>query len=214
MSHLFQGLGVDDVPRLVRQRCMQRHEIRPPEQLVELDFLYADLPRPVLRQERVIGDGLHAQAARSVRDDGTDIATADDPQRLVEKLDAHEAVLLPFARLCRAVGFRYAPGERHHHRNCVLGRGHGIAIGRVHDDDPARGRRAKIDVVDSDAGASDDSEAHRLFDELRRYLGGGSHRQPIEAAYGGLQRRLVRTELRFIGHVDPPPLENFDSGLA
>ena len=100
----------------------------------------------ILRPERPVGD------------DRADIAAADDAERLVEELDAHEAVLLPLAGMGRGVGFGDLAGERHHQRDRMLGGGDGIAEGRVHDDDAARGGGRDVDIVDADAGAADDLE--------------------------------------------------------
>ncbi len=58
------------------------------------------------RQEGIIGDHLHAQATAAVGNDRADVAAADDAQRLVEELDAHEAVLLPLAGMGGGIGLR------------------------------------------------------------------------------------------------------------
>jgi len=57
---------------------MQRDEIRALEQILELDFFDADIDGAFRRQERIVGDHLHAQAERPVGHDRADIAAADD----------------------------------------------------------------------------------------------------------------------------------------
>src|SRR3546814_19877919 len=76
-----------------------------------------------LGQEGVEGDDLHAQAQRAFGDDAADIATADQAERLLRQLDAHEAVLFPLAGLRRGVGFgnlaRQRSEERRVGKECV-----------------------------------------------------------------------------------------------
>ena len=48
----------------------------------------------------------------------------------------------------------------------MFGCGDGIAERRVHHDDALCGRRRNIDIVDANAGATDDSELRRLFENL------------------------------------------------
>src|SRR3546814_1858623 len=74
-----------------------------------------------LGQEGVEGDDLHAQAQRAFGDDAADIATADQAERLLRQLDAHEAVLFPLAGLRRGVGFGNLARQREHHRDRMFG---------------------------------------------------------------------------------------------
>ena len=78
----LKRLGIDDVAGLVGQRRVQGDEIGAPPQLVELDFFDAELDRALGRQIRIVGDHLHLQPDRPVGDDRTDIAAADDAERL------------------------------------------------------------------------------------------------------------------------------------
>ena len=133
----------------------KRDEVGAAQQVVELDLLHAQLHRPLGGQERIEGDHLHLQADGAVGDDRADVAAADDAERLGGELDAHELGLLPFAGLRGAVGLRDLAGQRHHQRERMLGRGDGIAEGRVHDDDALGGGGLDVDVVDADAGAAD-----------------------------------------------------------
>ncbi len=137
---------------------MQRDEIGAPDQLVELDLLDAERERALRRQERIVGDHLHVQTDGTIGDDRADIAAADDAQRLVGDLDAHEAVLLPLAGLGRGVGLRDLARQREHQRDGVLGGGDRIAERRVHHDHALGGGGRDIDIVDADAGAADHLE--------------------------------------------------------
>jgi hypothetical protein len=177
--HLADRRLVDNAARRLGQRRVQRDEIGPRQQLIERDALDAQFERALGRQERVVGDDAHFEALCTVGDDRADIAAADDAERLAVKLDAHKARFLPFAGLGRAVGRRDFARQCEHHRDCVLGGGDRIAVGRVHDDDAARARRLDIDIVDADAGAADDAEAIGDGEQFGRDLGRRAHRQPV-----------------------------------
>ena len=124
--------------------------------------------RALGRQERIVGDHLHAQPEGAVGDDRADIAAADDAERLAGDLDAHEAVLLPLAGLRRGVGLRDLARERQHQRDGVLGGGDRIAERRVHHDDALGGRGRNVDIVDADAGAADHLQVLGALEDLRR----------------------------------------------
>ena len=98
------------------------------------------------------------QPERAAGDDRTDIARADQPERLAGHLDAHEAVLFPLARLRRGVGLGQLPREREHQRDGVFGGGDRIAERGVHHDHAAWRGGGDIDIVDPDPGAADDLE--------------------------------------------------------
>ena len=92
-SRILRVLSVSGVCREMK--------VRAPQKRVEIDLFDPQLDRPVVRQERIESDDPHAQADRTFRNDGTDIAAADDPQGLGVDLHAHEPALFPFARLGR-----------------------------------------------------------------------------------------------------------------
>ena len=58
--HFGERSRVDDVLGLFGERGVQRDEIRTLEQLVELDFVHADIGGALGREERIIGDYAHA----------------------------------------------------------------------------------------------------------------------------------------------------------
>ncbi len=140
---------------------MQRDEIGARQQGVEIDFLDPHFDRAIGRQEGIVGDHLHPEPVRAVGDDRTDIARADKAQSLGGQLDPHEAVLFPFARLGRGVGFGQLAGERKEHRDGMFGGSDRIAERRVHDDHPLGRCGGDIDIVDADPGAADDLQIGR-----------------------------------------------------
>ena len=203
-----QRVGRQDVAGLFGQRRMQADEIGRRQQLVKLDLLDPDPARMFRRQERVIGDDLHLQPLRAVGDDGADIAAADDAQNLAGDLGAHEARFLPFAGLRRFIRRRDLPRQRQDHRDGVLGRRHGIAIGGVHHHDAARRRFGNIDIVDADAGPPDNLQLRRRVEDLACHLGRRADRQPVIPADDG--GKLGRLQPGLHIHLDPAGLEDFD----
>src|SRR3546814_3300492 len=75
---------------------------------------------------------LHLEAERAIGNDRTNIARADEAQRLGRQLNAHEAILFPLARLRRRVGFRQLASESEHQGNGMLGRGDRVARSEEH----------------------------------------------------------------------------------
>ena len=138
------------------------------QKFVELDFFDAKIERALGGQERIVGDHFHFRPMRAVGDDRTDIAAADDAERLAGDLDAEKLVLLPFAGAGRSVGLGDLPRQRQHQRDRVLGGGDRIAEWRVHHDDAARRRGRNIDIVDADAGAADHFQVLGLLQQFRR----------------------------------------------
>ena len=134
------------------------------------------------------------------------------PRSLAGDLHAHEAALLPFARLRRGVGGGNVARQREHQRDGVLGRRDRIAEGRVHHDDAARGRGGNVNIVDADSGPSNDPQTRGL----RQYVGGhpcrGAYRQTIVIADDGSEFFLVLAEHRLKIDIDAPRFEDLDRG--
>ena len=213
-AHALPGLGesggVDDVLRLVGERGMQRDEVGAAQEPIEIDLADADLDRPLLGEERVVGQHLHLEADGAVGDDRADVAAADDAQRLAEHLNAHEARLLPLAGLGGAVGLGNLARQRHHQGDGVLGCRDGVAEGRIHDDDAPRRGRLHVDVVDADAGPAHHLEVGGRGEHFPGDLGGGADGEAVIVGDGLLQRLLRQPDLH-VG-VDAALLEDGDGG--
>ena len=215
-AHAFSRLGEafrrQNVAGLRGQRRVQRDELRARQQFVEFHLLDAERHRALGGEEGVEGDDAHLQSQGARGDNRADIAAADDAESLAGDLHAHEAAFFPFARLRRGVGGGNVARQREHQRYGVLGRRDRIAEGRVHHDDAARGRGGNVDIVDADAGASDDPKTRGL----RQYVGGhpcrGANRQTIVIANDGGELFLVLAERRLKIDIDAPRLENLDRG--
>ena len=147
-----------------------------------------------------------------VGDDRADIAAADDAEHLAGDLDAHEAVLFPFAGLRRRIGGGNLPGEGEHQCHGMFGRRDRIAERRIHHDDASRGRRRNIDIVDADAGAADDLQIGGLFEHLGRDLGRRTDGEPVIIADDCGEFFLVLAEVRLEIDFDAALLEDCDGG--
>ena len=193
-----EGFPADNVAGLVSERGMQGNEVRPAQQLLELDLSHPETESALGRQVRIVGDHLHPQPDRAVGDDRADVAAANDAEGFSEHLDAEKLVLLPFAGARRRVCFGNLPCQRQHERDRVLGGRDRVAERRVHHDDAARGRSRYVDIVDADAGAADHLEAFRPFEDFRRYLGRRADGEPVEAVdrLGKLLLVLAETGLK------------------
>jgi len=146
-----------------------------------------------------IRDHLHLEAQRTIGNDRTDVARADQAQSLGGEFDAHEAVLLPLARLGRGIGLRQLAGEREHQRDGVLGGGDRVAERGVHDDDTLGRSSRNIDIVDADPGTADDLEVGRRVEDRLGHLGRGTDGKAIILADdpGELFGRLAGDDIDF-----------------
>ena len=184
---LGDGLGVDQVARGICERRVQGDDVGARQQLVERHLLHVEVAGALVGEIGIEGDDPHLQAVGTLGHDRADIAAADDAEGLARELHAHEARLLPFAGLGGFVGGGNLAGEREHHGDRMLGRGDGVAVRRVHDDDAALGRRGHIDVVDADAGAADHLQIRCGGKDLGGHLCRGAHGEAVIVGDGRLE---------------------------
>ncbi len=150
--------------------------------------------------ERIVDNHLHLEASGPVGDNGANFAEADDADDLVENFTPLELFLVPFAGLEGGGAPGNVPGKCQHHRDGVFGGGHDIACRCVHDDDAALGSRRNIDIVETDAGASDHLQPSGRFEQIFGHLCRAPDDQCIVIADNGFERR--RCEAGFHVHVD------------
>ena len=86
---------------------------------------------------------------------------------MVIKLHALELLLLPKPGLHRGGGLGNMSREGNHQSDRVFRGRDVVAFGRVHDDDAVLGRRADVDVVDPDSGATTMLD-HRTTEDQRQ----------------------------------------------
>jgi hypothetical protein len=94
----------------------------------------------------------------------------------------------------------------------VLGGGDRIAERRVHHDDALRRGGGNLDIVDADAGAADDLQPRRLFENLRGRLGGGADGEAIIVADDFGELVLGLAEIRLEIDIDAAILEDLHGG--
>ena len=98
-----EHLGVHEADRVGRLGRVDRHEVGDRDELVHrLGELHAELAGPVGAHERVVGDEPHPERVRTLRDEHTDAAEADDAERLAVQLDTFPLRAVPLARPCRS----------------------------------------------------------------------------------------------------------------
>ena len=120
VAHLRERVGADRLPRLRRQRQVQRHEVGGGVEIVgRLDALDAELAEAVLRDERVVRDDAHLETERATRDLLADASEAEHAERLAGELDAAEARALPAPLRERRVRLRDVAREREQQPTCA-----------------------------------------------------------------------------------------------
>ncbi|EAR50516.1 hypothetical protein OG2516_09735 [Oceanicola granulosus HTCC2516] len=214
LLRLGEVLAAQDVLRLLRQRHVQGDEVGARQQRVEPDLLDTELGGALLRQERIVGDHLHPQPHRAGADDAADVARADHAERLAGQLDAHEARLLPLARMGRGRRLGDLARDGEHHRDGVLGGGDHVAEGGVHHDDALLRRVRDVDVIDADAGAADDPEVVGGGDDLLGDLGRRADGEAVVLADHLEQLVLVLAEVGLEVDVDAAVAEDLHGGFG
>ena len=189
-------------------RRVQRNKIGPGQEIIKFDLFNAEIECALGRKEGIERNHAHMQPYGAVGDDGANIATTDNSKRFGSNFNAHETVLFPFARLGRRVRRGNLAGERKHHRDGVFCRGDGIAEGRIHNNDAARGGCRNIDIIDAYPGTTDDFETVGGGEQFRRYFRRRADRQTIIIADNGEKLLLIEAGSNI--HLNATLLENSD----
>lgn len=71
-------------------------------------------------------------------------------------------------------------GEEHGHR--VFGHADCVSAGSVHDEHALARGGVQVDVVNADAGAADDAQAHGFIEKLGRHFRRAAHEQSVGVA--------------------------------
>src|SRR5204863_1947525 len=127
----------DEAAGLLRQRDVNRDEVRTAEERVEVDKLDAEAFRDLRAEVRVVGDDGHREALGAPGDLRADPPESDDTQRLAVHLHPDEALPFPLAVAEVRVGLRKLPRDGEEERHRVLGSRDRVAAGGVHADDAA-----------------------------------------------------------------------------
>ena len=162
--------------------------------------LDAELGRPLLGDERVVGNAFHVHGICPFCHFAADPAKADDPERLLVEFDAHELRALPLLLFQARGRLRDIAGEREHHRHRVLGRCKGVSFGRVCHDDTLSGRCLHIDIIHADAGPPDKFQPPACRDHLCGDFGAAPHEQGIVVPDDPAELVLLKPVLTSTSH--------------
>jgi hypothetical protein len=165
---------------------VQGDEIGLLQQVVQLHHRDAYPVRPVLRDERVVGDDVHLEAARHLGHLGAYLTEAHHAEGLAAKLDALEGAV-PLAALQFAVSPGNLAHEGHHERDAVLSGGDGVAERGVDDHDAVFGGGFDVDIVHADAGPADDAQLAGMGQKVGCDLGLGADHQRVILTEDSLQ---------------------------
>ena len=136
------------------------------------------------RDEGIATDDVHAQRTSAVGHGHADLAQADDAERLVDQLAAHEGGAVPVACVHRGVRGGHATRQREEQGQGVLGGRDGVAGRSVDDRDAGGGGGGDVDVVDADAGTADDDQSLAGGDGLGVGLDAAAHEQGVVLRQG------------------------------
>ena len=180
----------DDVPRLVRQRAVQRHHVAAPQQLLERHVLAERLERGA--RERVVRHQLAPEALHDPRERNPDAPRADQPHRLAGQRAAQQPVEREVALAHAVVRAVRAPIQSLDQRHRVLGYGLGRVRRHVGHGEPQVLRRHQVDVVVARAAEEDRADprgAERLEDGRRQHVvDEDAHGVRVAHEVGGLGR--------------------------
>ena len=165
-----EGVGVEQVKRGVVERAMQADDVGAGENLIK---------RRVIRRTRRGATALrpqyfHAEGARDFRYPPSDVAGADDAERLPGEVDnrqfieAEAAIALPVAVNHRLMVGNEAAQRGENDGEGMLGDGGGRIAGDVGELHAVRLARLGIHVIDAGGGDLNQLEFGRLGDDVAR----------------------------------------------
>ena len=156
--HELERRTIDEVLGFSAERHVHGQKIHARQQIFEINQLETEIGGDLLRHVRVGDNDFHLHRLSAARHLATDATEADDADRLVLELDAEVRRAVPLATANGRRGRRYVPGAAKQERHRMLGSGDRVAPGQVHHQHPGGRCRFHIDVVDADAGATDDAQ--------------------------------------------------------
>ncbi len=157
-SHLGDLGPADQVASRARQRDMDGDHVGPAQEHRHVHQLDAVMGGLLGRDVRVGADDDHLHGAGSIGDRLTDLPETDDAERPAAQLETGELGPRPFATPDAGVGRGRPPRDAVEQRERVFGGRDRVAGRCVDDRDAGTGRRLEVDVVDADAGPTDDDQ--------------------------------------------------------
>jgi hypothetical protein len=168
LLHPAEGIGIDQVVRLRRQRAVQRHDVGLGIQLVEVGVADAE-PLALGVRVRI---GREQPAAEAVHDAGEyrpDLARADDADRATAQVEAEQAVEREVALAHPVEGPVRAAVQRQDQRDGVLGDGVRRIRRHAGDGDAQPFGRRQVDMVE--AGRAQRDHARPALGQRLQHLG-------------------------------------------
>lgn len=163
---LGDRIAPDEPARRARQRDVDRHDVGPREQRLEIDQLHAVVGRLLHADEGIDAQDDHLHRPSAHGDRLADLAEPDDAEGPTAQLEPGELGPLPLAPSDGGIGRGGPAGDAIEQRERVLGRGDGVARRGVDDRDPGARRGVEVHVIDPDSGSPDDDEAGPGGDQL------------------------------------------------
>ncbi len=182
LLHRRELRGADEVLRLRAARRVERDDVGLREQLVQRDGRDAQLGgalRRHVRVEREERDVPRPQARGHAR---SDLAEADEADRLALQLGPDELRALPFPGFQRSLCLGDPAQEREEEGDRVLRRGDDVPRRSVDDEDAALRGGLHVDVVEPDARPADDAKLLSGGQELAVHLRGRAHDEGVVVA--------------------------------
>ena len=166
--------------RVLGQRHVDRDVVRLGKKFIERDALDLHGLGAARGEIGIVGEHPHAEGLGALGDFAADAAEADDAQGLFEQFDAGKALPVPLAGLHGGRGLGHRTGAAQDVGKRQLGRGDGVARGRVHHDHATLGGRIDIDIIDAHARPTDNLEQRRRGKNRRGDLGLRTHGDRVD----------------------------------
>ena len=168
--HRPQQLRVHQVLGVLGARNVQRDVIGGSEQLSQVGQPNLHLLSTIRSNKWVVRNHLHPHGPGNLGHMGSDLAETHHTKGLFVELITDVFFTVPLPDTHAGMGLGHMPGNGEHHRQSMLRSGDGVALGRIHNQNPALGGGGHIHVVHAHTGSANDLETRRRRDDLRRDL--------------------------------------------
>ena len=177
------GLGQQVAPEqpdgLGRLGRVDGDEVGLGHQLLDAHQAHPHGPGPLLGDEGVVADELHAEGVGALGHQGAGPSQAHHAEHLAVQLDALPLRALPAPGHQRGVGLGDVAGLRQQQGHGLLGHREDVRRRGVDHHDATLGGRRDVDVVQADAGPPHHLQRGPGGQHLGRHLGGGADDQRV-----------------------------------
>ena len=181
----FDFFVTDEMLGLGREGRVDGHVVDAGEHVVNFfDALDAEFAGLFGGHKGIVGEDSHLEGDGALGNFLTNATHADDAERLVGELCAHEGITVPLAGDEAGVGGGDLAREGEHEREGVFGGAEGVARRGIHDDAADARGGVFIDVVGAYAGADDRFEAAVAFENVGGELDAAAADGAVELGEG------------------------------